>query len=306
MATPAVRRVWEGRIRVRLTRDGGWFMLVLVGVGLASFNTGNNLLYLALSAMLALLVVQNVLGEANLRGIRVERRLPAELFAGEGAEGALAVVAERPALPSVGLRVEELDGSGAQALLPPIPAGGRGEAPATWTLPTRGWRALGSVQVSSTWPFGLFVRSRVLPLPGEVLVYPPRRLGAAAWAGQGGGLEQEDPRRRGGDGELVGLRLYQPGDPVRRVHWRTSARVGQPVVVERAAPQALRCVVRVRPEAPDLEEELARACGQVVAQLGRGLAVGLELGEQVLPAGQGAAHRRRLLGALALFGRGAA
>lgn len=304
MNPPALRQVWEGRIRVRLTRDGWWFMLVLVGVGLASFNTGNNLLYMALAAMLALLVVQNVLGEANLRGIRVERRLPADLFAWEGASGAFWVEARRPALPSVALRVEELGEGEASALLGVIPAGSSGQAEATWTFAARGWRPLTAVRVSSTWPFGLFVRSRVLPLEGEVLVYPPRRPGAWAWAGQGSGLEVEDPRRRGGDGELVGLRPYAPGDPVRRVHWRTSARVGQPVVVERAAPLALHHVVRVRTDAPDLEEELGRACGQVVRRLAQGGAVGFELGEQRIPPGQGPGHRRRLLSALALVQRG--
>jgi uncharacterized protein (DUF58 family) len=52
-----------------------------MGVGFAAFNTGNNLMYLVLSLMLGFLVLSGVLSESSLRGIRVRRRLPRELYA---------------------------------------------------------------------------------------------------------------------------------------------------------------------------------------------------------------------------------
>src|SRR5260370_4620783 len=37
---------------------------------------------------------------------------------------------------------------------------------------------------------------------------------------------------RGEGSEFYGIREYQPGDPLRRVHWRSSARMGRLAVVE--------------------------------------------------------------------------
>ena len=67
---------------LRPTRAGWIFFALTFGVGFAALNTGNNLLYLVLSLMLAFLVLSGVFSESTLRGIRVRRRLPREFFAG--------------------------------------------------------------------------------------------------------------------------------------------------------------------------------------------------------------------------------
>ena len=48
-------------------------MTLLVGFG--AINTGNNLLYLLLGMMLALILLSGVLSETTLRKLRVRRRL---------------------------------------------------------------------------------------------------------------------------------------------------------------------------------------------------------------------------------------
>lgn len=80
---PAQLRRWLRPPRVlRPTRAGWLFLLIILGVGFAALNTGNNLLYLVLSLMLSFLVLSGVMSESALRGIRVRRQLPRELFAG--------------------------------------------------------------------------------------------------------------------------------------------------------------------------------------------------------------------------------
>ena len=75
-----VRRWMEPPRKLRPTRAGWVFFLLLFGVGFAALNTGNNLLYLVLSFLLAFLTLSGVLSESALRGIEVRRRLPGELF----------------------------------------------------------------------------------------------------------------------------------------------------------------------------------------------------------------------------------
>lgn len=293
------RSAWRKRIRVRPTREGWWFLLLLLGLTLASFNTGNNLLYLVLSLLLAVLVIQNVVAEWNLRGVVVRRQLPAELFAWEGAVGALEVVNKRRLGASFDIRVEERGPVEAGGLVGLVPAGAAVAAPATWTFARRGVSKLGVLRVSSAFPFGLFLRYRDFDHPVELLVYPPRRAGRPARAAAGLGQEVEDPRRRGGEGDFIGLRPYTPGDPLRALHARTWARVGQPMVMERAAHQATQVMVRVPGRPGQLEDELARACGQAVRHFALGHAVGLEIGGRVMPPRSGGAWRKTLLTTLA-------
>ena len=75
------------------TRDGWWCLFVVIGLGVAAINTGNNLLYLLVSLLLSLIVVSGVLSEQSLRGLRLEGDAPEEMYAGTSALfGAAAVI----------------------------------------------------------------------------------------------------------------------------------------------------------------------------------------------------------------------
>ncbi len=91
------------------------------------------------------------------------------------------------------------------------------------------------VTVARTDPLGLvraFVR---VPLPQTVLVLPKRyRVPPLDFAGtrqyQLGGVALASSV--GESEEFVALRDYRPGDPFRRIHWRSWARAGHPIVKE--------------------------------------------------------------------------
>lgn len=295
------RSRWARRIRVRPTREGWWFLLLLIGLTAAAFNTGNNLLYIILSLMLALLFVQNVLAEWNLRWVKVERRLPPEVFAYEGAIGSLVLRNTRQHLVAVGIEVEEVGAGEAHAVFGLVAPGEALDAAATWTFAERGLARLSQVRLTSTFPFGLFRRTRELDLGAELLVYPRRRHGPLARGRSGTGQDERPDRRSGGAGDFQGLRPYQPGDPVRTIHWPNSSRAGTPLVVLRQRACAETVVVKVDPRRGRLEADLALACGQIARHFAWGHAVGLQLGERRMEPRQGAAWRRRLLTALALF-----
>lgn len=300
--TPLRRRpAWTERWnQVRPTAAGVWFLVVLVGVTIAALNTGNNPLYLVLAALLALLVLNNLLAETNLRGLRVERRLPPELHAGVPAEGRLRLVNPRRWGTAWDVEVAELDGSGASARFARVPAGDAGEQPAAWCFPARGTRPLGDLSVGSSWPFGLLRRWRELPLPGEVLVYPAREPEPPPLVGEGQGTGL--PARSGVEatGELVGLRAYAPGDPTRRIHAATSARVGAPMVVLRGDETGGEVTVDLRPARGEAwERAIRKATGKVLDHARRGDAVGLRVDGETVPPALGEAHRRRLLACLA-------
>jgi len=66
--------------------------------------------------------------------------------------------------------------------------------------------------------------------------------------------------RTGSGTELFGVREYRPGDPLRRIHWRSSARHGELIVREFEPPgiQMLGIVCDPAPPSPDAADQIAR------------------------------------------------
>lgn len=96
----------------------------------------------------------------------------------------------------------------------------------------RGLHHLGPVTVESKAPFGFFRRRRRLPSPLSVLVYPrvyPLHRLPLLEGIQG---TETRPRKSREGQEIAGSRHYFPGDPMRHVHWRNTARSGRPMVKE--------------------------------------------------------------------------
>ena len=99
----------------------------------------------------------------------------------------------------------------------------------------RGVMQLEAVTVSRTDPLGLVRAVKVISLPGSIPVLPRRyRVPDLALPGgrkyQSGGVAMAGSV--GDSEEFVSLRDYRPGDPLRRVHWRSWARTGRPIVKE--------------------------------------------------------------------------
>lgn len=284
----------------RLTREG-WILAVLtVGVGIAGVVSGNNVLILVVSGLVAVWIVDAVLGPWNLRQLEVRRDLPGELFAEQAGRGSFRVRNRRRWLPSVAVHVSEDRGGGAEGWLHRLGPGEEVHVPAGWHFPGRGPAALGRIRLQTGFPFGLWTRWREHERTAEVLVYPRPRPAEPRVKPGAAGAEGPQAAGRGAIGDLDGLREYREGDAPRRIHWPTSARVGVPVIMQRTDEQADRVTVQVRNlHGRAWEHELSRACGEVLRAFHRGCRVGLELPDGRFEARGGPAWRRTLLEILA-------
>jgi len=98
----------------------------------------------------------------------------------------------------------------------------------------RGRYAFEDVRVELTDPFGLENVEIPLPAPGALLVYP-RLVRVDRLFSETGAHSQDGRRlllRRHSGFELHGVREYEQGESLRRVHWRSTARRGQLMVKE--------------------------------------------------------------------------
>ena len=80
------RRVVVARVRdafdYDVTREGLVYLGVILVIGVAALNTGNNLLFIVVSAMLAAILVSGLASASVLRSLDLEVALPAHVFAG--------------------------------------------------------------------------------------------------------------------------------------------------------------------------------------------------------------------------------
>jgi uncharacterized protein (DUF58 family) len=292
------------------TREGWWLLLAAVGLGFAAMNTGNNLLYLLVSMLLGLIVVSGVLSERSMRGLAISLRPPEELFAARPALFGATVVNRKRWASSHSLTLEILRPDGPPRLVwVPRLAPGQGHV-FSWqeTLPHRGRQRLRGIRITTLFPFGLFVKAGRALAESEVVVYPavvPIPAELLAELGPGAAA-----RRPGRGGDLYNLREYRWGDDPRLIHWRSTAKVGSPMVRELEAEATMDTRIVLEGAGPGLEAGVSRAASLVTHLIGAGSLVELAGPGVWVPLGAGRAQEQRLLTALALYeplptGRGA-
>jgi uncharacterized protein (DUF58 family) len=103
------RRVAAARVRdafaYDVTRVGIAYVLLVLLLGIAALNSGNNLLYMITAAMLAAIVVSGMASAAVLRNLELDLRLPERLFAGRNAPARISLRNGRRWLPSFSVNV---------------------------------------------------------------------------------------------------------------------------------------------------------------------------------------------------------
>lgn len=295
--------------RLRPTRPGWVFFALTFGVGFAALNTGNNLLYLVLSLMLAFLVLSGVLSEAALRGVTVRRRLPRELFADAPALVALEIGNQQRRIPVIAVVVEDLARED-ERLRPAgrcfvLRVSPRESEQRYYTLrpARRGELALHGFRVSTRFPFGLFSKSLEIEAPEIALVYPAVDPLARAETASGERSGDGARPRPTASGEIGGLRDFRAGDPVRRIHWRVTQRRGSLVVRESEGDHRAEHEVRLRTRQTSpgdgFEGAVRRAASEVVAWLEAGARVALRTDGARFAPDDGVGQRARLLSFLA-------
>jgi uncharacterized protein (DUF58 family) len=228
---------WRPPRRLKLTREGKYFIFITFGVGVAAINTGNNLLYLLLGMLLSLIIVSGVLSELSLRHLTVTRRLPPRAQVGRPHLVEIEVFNHKQKVPSYAIEVEDLRaGQPADKRCFFLKISPRSAQVAAYrrTPARRGRDHHVGFRVATRFPFGLFEKSREVTADDELIIYPavdPVRLPQMDAGDRTGG---ESALGRGNGDEIHGLRPMREGDDPRDIYWRKSTVPDQKVLRERA------------------------------------------------------------------------
>jgi len=294
--------------RLRLTRWGGIFLVTMLVLGFAAVNTGNNALMALLAVSLGSYVVSGAWSRQVLGRVEVRVRLPKEVFAGRLTPVEVELENRSRFLPGYGLVVRDRAGR-VQIVETLLPRSGSSRRVVEIEFDERGWNALGPWRLEVVLPLGFFRKSKQVLRGQAVLVYPRLLPTSSADARERGGRRSSDTLEdRGREGDVIQLRDFREGDDRRQLHWKQTARQQRLIVVdrERRSEQPVVFVVDPRVEDPDdprtrnrFEHMISDVATGALRRIERGEAVGLIVGEVVVPPVRSPVRAARLLRPLA-------
>ena len=265
---------------MQITREGKGLLLTTVLVGLAALNTGNNLIYLLLSLMVSLIVADFLAGYRNLGKLVGHAGVDGPVHATQPAGLTFRVRNTRKRRPAflIGAEWPAID---AKAMLPRIDPGSQGITEAIVRFPKRGFYQLQDGRLFSAYPFGFFRFQSAMPDARRILVYPALidvRAILSRISHSGGSGVIPFP---GGD-DFTDLRPYRPGDRMKDIHWKATAKTGDMVIREYRAgiSHKVNLILDTAPGGPepDFERGVSLAASIALQLIAQGLSVRLTTG----------------------------
>jgi len=210
-----------GLAQYKVTRDGGIFLLALSVVLAAAINTSNNLLYMVLSALLAVVLLSAMLSARNFKALEMELILPERAYVGETLAVSIRVHNRKLALPAFSLKTELV---GSEVYFPLIQPQGMALHAGEIHFPRRGRYTFEKLRTASRFPFGFFLKARHYPVDAECICYPKILPQDELETFVSNVLGTHQRMEHGLGNDLHTIRDYVPSDSTRHVHWKATAK----------------------------------------------------------------------------------
>ena len=285
----------------------GWLYIGLaLFLGVSAINTGNNLIYLLLAVLLAVLATSGFFGKRNLTVVHVDLRISDEIYAGMPTPVSVVVKNHGRYFPAFLIRVHV---GGTAVLFPYVRAGSREKRFVELVFPERGVQTLADIRVASVYPFSFFVRYRIVRTGVALTVFPHPVSFADVLRKDGYRQPRGDHSRErpGDDGDILSIRDYLAGDAIRYINWKASARSGVLKTNELTASLTEPVIVEFEKiMIAELELKLSCLTSLILEHIRKNRAIGLKLRGRYFPPAATQEHKLAMLRELAVYGREAA
>jgi uncharacterized protein (DUF58 family) len=287
------------RIFILPTRVGGTYAFVLFLLLLVSINYQNSLAYGLTFLMLSVGVLAILHTYRNFSGLILSAGSARSVFVGEPVQLRLRLESVDHAHQAVALgwdsqNLEQTD-IDAQRLV---------DVELTLPALNRGWLRAPRLRVESVFPLGIFRAWSWLDLEQTVLIYPRPLPGSLPLLQGVQPHAEDDGQATKGHGvdDYQGLRLWQPGDSMRRMHWKAFSRGQGLMVKEFTDLSGHDLCLDFMALGGDIEERLSRLCYWVLELSQRQQPFALRLPGFLSAVDSGDVHRETCLRQLALYG----
>ena len=241
----------------RLTREGLFYSLVVIVVASAAAFSGNNLLYLVFSCLLAAMLLAGLVSRLVLSGLQLDVRLPDHIFAQQPLGLRVTLKNLKRLLPSFSIwisiapvsertrrrgrlrrRKESASSERASRLAvdpiycPMITGGQSISTQLQATFPVRGRFPNEVFWLRTKFPFSFVERLARLQPAREITVYPSVETSQAVEDIVNRLVAEHASAKQGESQDLYRIRPAVPGDSARLVNWKATARSGQLLVKE--------------------------------------------------------------------------
>ncbi|WP_248768741.1 DUF58 domain-containing protein [Pseudomonas sp. MWU12-2345] len=298
---PSARiQLTQRQIFIMPNRAGGVFAALLALILMVAINYQSSLAYALCFLLLSVFVVAILHTWRNLQGLVLSAGTGPAVFVGEQARFLVRLESAGKAHQSIGL------GWSAQAVHSvDVPPAGFCELELNRPTLVRGWLHAPRIGVESSFPLGILRTWSRLDLGQKVLVYPQPLEGELPTLASVLTDDREEGMRAHGQGvdDYQGLKVYQPGDSWRRLHWKAYSRGQGLLIKEFARLDGRELCLDFLALGGDVEQRLSRLCYWVLELSRRETMFSLHLPDQMLDSDTGAAHCEACLRALALFGK---
>lgn len=278
---------------------GFGFLVVTAVLWLIGTNYQNNLVLAAAFFMAALFVISMLHTYLNLKGLQISAKGGAPVFAGETAH----FVVKLNNVTGRQFENVQLFWQGNPIGEAATSVGANESETVEVALPAfkRGWLKPGRLCAQTDYPLGLLRCWTWLNLECSVLIYPkPLEIPAPESSALEGDLEAEHPIKGGED--FSGLDRYRPGDSLRNIAWKASAKGKGLFVKEYSQNESKEIWLDFySAQASGIENKLSGLCYWAMEFDKTNENYGLSLPNVKVEPSVGDAHTERVLKALAEF-----
>ncbi|MGC9080233.1 DUF58 domain-containing protein [Sulfurihydrogenibium sp.] len=206
---------------IKITKAGWIFIITTILIGFAAVNTNNNLLFFIVSAFLSFMGLSGFFGKRNIENLDVNIDFPEEVFANKEFMLNVNLKNKKKYLNSFLIEVVIDDKS---VVFPVVEK--EETKSLNLTVSKRGVFEIKSLSVCSIFPFNFFIRCRKIDTEYKKFVYPePKRYPLSFiysdYSNKKGEVSSE---KFGYEGDLVALRDYNVGTPIKYIDWKASAK----------------------------------------------------------------------------------
>lgn len=282
------------------TSGGAVYLGLLVIVGFAAWNTGNNLLFIVLAFLTSAFIVGFIIGNICLKKLEVRMRFPEAIFAQEPTPLIVSLLNNKRIFPAYSITTEVRGKEREKSLIlndltkilpkfiaekvarPPLlkhtleyfyylPRFDTVENKTEHIFKYRGRFIIKDFELSTRFPFGFFRhRRRLSAQEAEIIVFPKIEQIEAEVLQLPFEIGKRVLPKRGAGQDLLTLREYQPQDDLRHVDWKATARSQKMIVRDFAAEDERRVTIIFDPRMQQTSEDLSKTLRQRIEEEQKG------------------------------------
>lgn len=240
-------------------------------------------------------------GKRNLSKVEPEIELPAEIYANKPFPLKVSLKNKKRFFPGFLLRVSI---EGREILFPFVDVRAGAVKYVTFSFNERGLKAVENIYICSVFPFYFFTRCRAIRKKLEAVVFPePIRCDLASPSeDQARTRGEKTSDRIGYEADIVSIRDYIQGDPMKYINWKASAKTGEFKTKELSSAAGRPVIIDFdKIDIKNTEKKISCIAYILLQLLKKNIPVGLRINNRLYKPDSSGAHKISLMKELAMY-----